>query len=103
MQRLFREISNRDVALIALPLVALLALAVWGITHYVEPAPPKIVVMSTGPLDGAYHAVAQRYKSYLAEYGITLELRPSAGAAENVERLKTRKDGVSVALVQTGR
>jgi TRAP-type uncharacterized transport system substrate-binding protein len=102
MPRLFREISNRDAALIALPLVALLALAVWGITHYVEPAPPKIVVMSTGPLDGAYHAFAQRYKSYLAEYGITLELRPSAGAVENVERLKTRKDGVSVALVQGG-
>jgi hypothetical protein len=47
MPRLFRELSNREVA-------ALLALAVWGVTHYVEPAPPKVVVMSTGPLDGAY-------------------------------------------------
>jgi TRAP transporter TAXI family solute receptor len=102
MPRLFRELSGRDVALIVLPLAVLLAFAVWGITHYVEPAPPKIVVMSTGPLDGAYHAVAQRYKAYLAEYGVTLELRPSAGAVENLERLKTRKDGVSVALVQGG-
>jgi len=95
-------LSNRDAALIVLPLAALLALAVWGITHYVEPAPPKVVVMSTGPLDGAYHAFAQRYKSYLAGYGVALELRPSAGAVENVERLRTRKDGVSVALVQGG-
>lgn len=102
MRHLFREVSGRDIALIALPLVALLALVVWGITHYVQPAPPKIVVMSTGPLDGAYHAFAQRYKTHLAEYGVTLELRPSAGAVENVERLKTRKDGVSVALVQGG-
>jgi len=102
MRRLFRELSSRDIALIALPLVALLALAVWGITHYVQPAPPKVVVMSTGPLDGAYHAFAQRYKAHLAQYGVTLDLRISAGAVENIERLKSRKDGVSLALVQGG-
>lgn len=101
MPRLFQELSRRDVVLIALPLVVLLALAVWGVTH-IEPAPPKVVVMSTGPLDGAYHVFAQRYRTYLAEYGVTLELRPSAGAVENVERLKTRKDGVTLALVQGG-
>ncbi len=102
MPRLFRGLSSRDLALIVLPIVVLLALAVWGIAHYVEPAPPRIVVMSTGPLDGAYHAYALRYKALLAEYGVTLELKPSAGAVENVERLKTRKDGVSLALVQGG-
>jgi hypothetical protein len=32
MPRLFRELSSRDIALIAFPLVALVALAVWGIT-----------------------------------------------------------------------
>jgi TRAP-type uncharacterized transport system substrate-binding protein len=102
MWRYFRELSRRDIALIVLPLAVLLALALWGVTHYVQPAPPKIVVMSTGPLDGAYHAFALRYKAHLAQYGVTLELKPSAGAIENVERLKTRKDGVSVALVQGG-
>jgi TRAP-type uncharacterized transport system substrate-binding protein len=102
MWRHLRELSGRDIALIALPLVLLLALAMWGITHYVQPAPPRIVVMSTGPLDGAYHAFAQRYKAHLAQYGITLELKPSAGAVENVERLRARKDGVSLALVQGG-
>jgi TRAP-type uncharacterized transport system substrate-binding protein len=102
MRRLFRELSSRDIALIALPLAVLLALAVWGLTHYVQPAPPKIVVMSTGPLDGAYHAFAQRYKDHLVQYGVTLELKSSAGAVENVERLKSRKDGVSLALVQGG-
>lgn len=102
MWRFFRELSRRDIALIVLPLLVLLGLALWGITHYVQPAPPKIVVMSTGPLDGAYHAYAQRYKTILADYGVTLELKPSAGAVENVERLKTGKDGVSLALVQGG-
>jgi len=102
MARLFRALSNRDVALIAFPLVLLLALALWGLTHYVQPAPPKLVVMSTGPLDGAYHAYAQLYKAHLAQYGVTLELRPSGGAVENAERLKSRKDGITVALIQGG-
>jgi TRAP transporter TAXI family solute receptor len=102
MPRVFRDLSNRDIALIVLPLAVLLALAIWGITHYVQPAPPKVVVMSTGPVDGAYHAFSQRYKAHLAQYGVTLDLRPSGGAAENVERLKSRKDGVTVALVQGG-
>jgi TRAP transporter TAXI family solute receptor len=102
MPRLFRELSNRDIALIVLPLAVLLVLAIWGIAYYVQPAPPKVVVMSTGPLDGAYHAFAQRYKAHLAQYGVTLDLRPSGGAVENVERLKSRKDGVTVALVQGG-
>ena len=96
------RLSTRDVALIVVPLVLLLALAGWAIARYVEPAPPRTVVMSTGPLDGAYHAFAQRYKTVLAEYGITLDLKPSGGAVENVERLKSRKDGVSLALVQGG-
>jgi TRAP-type uncharacterized transport system substrate-binding protein len=81
---------------------ALLALAAWAVVHFAEPAPPKLVVMSTGPLDGAYHAFALRYQAHLAQYGIRLELRPSAGSVENVERLKARKDGVSLALVQGG-
>jgi len=96
------EMSARGLALLLLPLAALLGLAAWGVIHFAEPAPPKVVVMSTGPLDGAYHAYALRYKAHLAQYGVTLELRPSAGSVENMDRLKTRKDGISVALIQGG-
>ncbi|MDH4094485.1 MAG: ABC transporter substrate-binding protein [Betaproteobacteria bacterium] len=97
-----RSLTVRDAMLIWLPLALLVALAAWFVAAFVEPAPPKRVVMSTGPLDGAYHAFALRYKAHLAEYGITLELKPSAGAAENIERLKSRQDGVTLALVQGG-
>ena len=97
-----QEASARILAPYVLALAVLLALAAWALVHLAEPAPPKVVVMSTGPLDGAYHAFAQRYKAHLAQYGVTLELRPSAGSVENFERLKARKDGVSLALVQGG-
>jgi TRAP transporter TAXI family solute receptor len=96
------ELSRRDIALIFLPLAVLLAVAFWGVARYVQPAPPKVVVMSTGPIDGAYHDFAQRYKAVLAEYGVTLKLVASAGSVENLERLRNRQDGVSLALVQSG-
>jgi TRAP-type uncharacterized transport system substrate-binding protein len=97
-----KSATLRDVALAALPILLLAALAVWVLTTFVQPAPPRRVVMSTGPLDGAYHAFALRYQAHLAGYGIQLELRPSAGSVENLRRLKAREDGVSIALVQGG-
>jgi TRAP-type uncharacterized transport system substrate-binding protein len=80
----------------ALVLAVALIVAVW------RPAPPSTVVMSTGAEDGAYHAFGKRYQEILARAGVTLVLRPSAGAVENLERLRTRQDGVSLALVQGG-
>jgi TRAP-type uncharacterized transport system substrate-binding protein len=77
-------------------LVAVLIAAIW------RPGPPSRVVMSTGPTDGAYRAFAERYREILARSGIELVLLPSAGAVENLERLRMRKDGVTVALVQGG-
>ena len=58
--------------------------------------------MSTGSEDGAYHVFGQRYKEILARSGVELVLLPSAGAVENLERLRTGKDGVTIALVQGG-
>lgn len=80
----------------ALLLMALLIVTFW------KPGPPGRVVMSTGAEDGAYHAYGRRYKEILARSGVELVLKPSAGAVENLERLRTKKDGVTVALVQGG-
>ena len=84
------------VALAALLLIGLLIAAFW------QPGPPRRVVMSTGIEDGAYHAYGLRYKEILARSGVELVLKPSAGAVENLERLRSKKDGVTLALVQGG-
>ena len=47
--------------------------------QFVEPAPPKKIVISTGSESGAYYHFAQRYATILAKNGITLEVRASAG------------------------
>jgi len=43
-----------------------------------------------------------RYRAILARDGVTLELRPSSGAVENVARLRDPESDVSVAFVQGG-
>ena len=68
--------------------------------QFVEPAPPKKIVISTGSESGAYYHFAQRYATILAKNGITLEVRASAGSLENLARLKN--DEVQIGFVQGG-
>ncbi len=68
--------------------------------QFVEPAPPKHIVITTGSESGAYYQFANRYAAILAKNGITLEVKASAGSLENLERLK--KDEAQIGFVQGG-
>lgn len=68
--------------------------------QFVEPAPPKRIVITTGSDSGAYYQFAQRYATILARDGVTLEVRSSAGSLQNLERLKA--DEAQVGFVQGG-
>ena len=95
-------IGGRDLGWYVLALLVVLLLLGWGLSKVAPPPPPKHVVMTTGAADGAYHRYAQQYRERLAAEGIQLELRPSSGAVENLERLRSGADGVEVGLVQGG-
>jgi len=80
-------------------LVAVVA-GIGAVVRFVSPMPPRTLAMSTGVADGAYHHFGQRYREILKANRITLELRTSSGAIENLARLN---DGsVSAAFVQGG-
>jgi TRAP transporter TAXI family solute receptor len=81
---------------------AVIAAVLAVVAQFWEPAPPERVVMSTGPDGGAYEPFAQRYRDSLALHGVTLELRSSSGAAENLDRLRDPASGIDVAIVQSG-
>lgn len=68
--------------------------------QFVQPAPPKRIVITTGGEAGAYYQFAQRYAAILARDGITLEVKSSAGSLENLDRLKA--DQAQVGFVQGG-
>ena len=91
-------VRSAGIGLIAL--AALLAISV--ITLLWEPAPPSRLVMSSGAEGGGYHHFAQHYQTVLARHGITLEVRPSSGAIDNLERLRKPGGDVDVALIQGG-
>jgi TRAP transporter TAXI family solute receptor len=98
----FAKAERRELLFVLAPLALLFAFGCWFAYRFVEPAPPSRIAMSTGAEGGAYHAFAQRYQKILARDGITLELRPSAGAIENLKRLSDESAGVSVGFVQAG-
>ncbi|AUX24546.1 C4-dicarboxylate ABC transporter substrate-binding protein [Sorangium cellulosum] len=69
---------------------------------FVEPPPPRRLTIATGQASGRYHAFAEQYRAYLARHGISLEIRETAGSAENVALLLDPASDVSVAFVQGG-
>ena len=68
--------------------------------QFVQPAPPRKIVITTGSDAGAYYAYANRYATILARNGITLEVRTSAGSLQNIERLEN--DEAQIGFVQGG-
>lgn len=84
--------------------IALLVLGVilWGVFKFLGPMPPRVVVMTTGPEGSAYHRYGLRYQAFLAREGIEVRLLPSAGAVENLERLRDDSSGVSIGFLQGG-
>jgi TRAP-type uncharacterized transport system substrate-binding protein len=93
---------RRYLAWSVLALAALAAAAVWLAFAFLKPTPPRVVVMATGPEGGIRAELGKRYREILARSGIELRLSPSAGAVENVERLRDPKSGVSVAIIPSG-
>lgn len=80
----------------------LVVLGFWLAGQFVQPAPPKTIVMAAGQPGGAYMRYAERYRHALAAYDITLEIQESKGSVDNLERLLREEDPVDLALVQGG-
>lgn len=68
--------------------------------QFVQPAPPKRIVITTGSDSGAYYLYANRYAAILAKNGITLEVKTSAGSLQNLERLNAGE--ADIGFVQGG-
>ena len=94
--------STKDL-LIALGPILLVSGALLIISNkYLNPAPPNRVVISTSDDEGDYQTYGKLYRDILKEDGITVDLRPSTGAVENLKRLTDAKSDVEVGFVQDG-
>lgn len=91
MKRSIRSLllSLRVLLLSAGPLALAVAAAVVLAFWWLNPNPPKRVVLAIGPEQSAYAEFGQRYAQALARVGIALVLLPSEGARHNLELLRT--------------
>jgi TRAP-type uncharacterized transport system substrate-binding protein len=102
LPRKFRRATRRDLLLTILPAALLIAAAFAFAYHFVKPAPPKKIVMAAGKGEGGYGYFAKRYREILARDGVTLEVRETDGAIENIELLTAEGSDVDVAFLQGG-
>src|SRR5210317_2223759 len=98
--RNYLKIGLREKFIIFCPAV-IVAILVFGVAYYfVDPFPPRRISIGCGPPEGANFKYAQAYREILAKEGISLELRNTAGSAENLILLGAASGGVDVAFVQ---
>ena len=92
----------RELILVVGPAAALIAGAFWLAYQFVEPAPPKVIRMTTGGETGAYFRFGQRYAELMKASGVRIEVVPSAGSVENARRLDDPASGFKLGLLQGG-
>jgi TRAP-type uncharacterized transport system substrate-binding protein len=90
----------RDIGLTVWPFILLatllLVLAYW----WLDPNPPKRVVLATGPAQSAYDEFGKKYAKLLAARGIEVVLLPSEGSSANLALL--RSGTADLGFVQAG-
>ncbi len=97
-----RGFDERHPIRIAVIAILVVVALVWIGFQFLQPLPPRRIVLASGADFGLYHQYAQRYKAILARDGITVEERQTAGAAENLKLLLDPKSHVDVAFMQGG-
>ncbi len=105
VRRSLREqvpLSWRDLLVALLPFTLLAAAVVWAVLHFVRPAPPSVVTISTGRDGSSFQRTAERYAKAFERNGVTLRLVPSNGSLENLRRLADPDGEVDVGFVQVG-
>jgi len=97
-----RFASRRDLLLVGLPTLLVMAAAVAVGIKAMRFAPPTHIRFISGPEGSGYRSLAEKYQTILRRYGVTVEVLPSRGALENLEKLADRSVKVDVGFVQGG-
>ena len=70
--------------------------------HFLQPAPPRHIVLASGLEDGLLHQHAKRYIEILARSGVTVEERITNGPGDNLRLLQDPHSGVDIGFTQGG-
>jgi TRAP transporter TAXI family solute receptor len=95
-------LSRRDRIRLAVLVAILVAVAIWASVQFLQPGPPRRIVLASGPESGVYHKFARRYIEILGRQGIVVDERMTGGAVDNLALLLDPRSKVDVALLQAG-
>jgi len=93
-------LGSREKLIILGPALGLAIFAFVVAFYFVDPFPPRHLSLGCGPLEGANYQFAMAYREILSKEGIRLDLKNTAGSAENLKLLASETGGVDVAFVQ---
>jgi hypothetical protein len=91
---------NPTMAFVVVLLLAFAGLV--AVFWFVQSAPPRTLVLSSGPPGSSFQRWAGLYEKLLAKDGVRLQVLPSKGSLENLQRLESAASGVDIGFVQGG-
>ena len=97
-----RQNDRRNTRAAAAAIGLLIVLCLWASFQFLEPLPPREIVVASGPASSLYHDHAQRYVKALSQHGVRVVERMTEGAGENLRLLGDPASGVDIAFVQGG-
>ncbi|PYM61076.1 MAG: C4-dicarboxylate ABC transporter substrate-binding protein [Candidatus Rokuibacteriota bacterium] len=97
-----QRVSWGDLAASLGPVLIVSVVAIWIAVHFVRPAPPDTIIITSGPEGSIGQTTAEKYRKILVRNGVTLEILPSEGSLENLQRLADPQFKVDVGFVQGG-
>ncbi|HMK42883.1 MAG TPA: TAXI family TRAP transporter solute-binding subunit [Dissulfurispiraceae bacterium] len=95
-----RQLTFSAWSALVLTVVLFVLLLAWTSYRFLDPFPPKTLIMATGTESGSYSVFGEKYRQALALDGIRVELRSTSGAVENIRLLRDRSFAVDAGFVQ---
>lgn len=88
---------------VAITVLSLAALSITGaIFYFFESAPATTLTITTGPEGSVFYKNGMKYAAILAKSGVKLNVIPSNGSLENLQRLGDPTSHVDIGIAQAG-
>ncbi|HEX3697858.1 MAG TPA: TAXI family TRAP transporter solute-binding subunit [Polyangia bacterium] len=97
-----RALSWRDILTVGLPAALVIGAAFAFAGKLMQSAPPGHIRMISGSTGSSFRNLAEKYKKIIEGHGVKVEVVPSEGALDNLQRLADRQSSIDVGFVQGG-
>ena len=98
----FTLFSLRDLLVAFGPMLLVLIIIIGAAYYLVDPAPDRVIEISTGSVDGSYQRFAKQYAAELAKNKVTLHINTSQGSQENLQKISDPESAIQVGFVRSG-